>query len=79
MNFKQEKLYAIAAYTLAEKEGIKGVAFVATNHSFSLVCELGPIGAKMTTPDGWRTSDRGGLNGYRTQLASIQCTCSKQM
>ena len=76
MNFKQEKLYAIAAYTLAEKEGIKGVAFVATNHSFSLVCELEP---KMITPDGWRTSDRGGFNGYRTQLASIQCTCSKQM
>ena len=57
MNFKQEKLYAIVAYTLAEKEGIKGVAFVAI--SFSLVCEFRSIGAKMITPDGWRTSERG--------------------
>ena len=63
MNFKQEKLYAIVAYARVEEEGIKGVAFLATDHSFSLTCAFGPIGAKVIPPDGWQTK-LGAVNAF---------------
>ena len=52
MNFKREKLYTIVAYAFVEEEGIKGVDFLATDHSLSLGCWFGPIGAKAGS--GWK-------------------------
>ena len=46
MNFKREKLYTIAVNAAFDEKGIKGVAFLAADHSLSLACWFGPIGAK---------------------------------
>ena len=46
MNFKREKLYIMVANTLVDEEGIKGVFFLAVDHSLSLTCQFGPVGVK---------------------------------
>ena len=63
MNFKQEKLYTIVAYVFIEEEVIKGVAFLATDHSFSLLCAFGPIGQKVFPQDDWKY-ELGAVNAF---------------